>query len=328
MVRLDTLNDIYAGVSEELSEVSARLSRTVSHCFELLGDSAYGRDMLRGKLVRPALALMCAKLYSDDVSDLLDLATASELVHIATLIHDDVVDRAEMRRGISSVNARWDDKSAVLSGDRIVCEGLLLLSKYRAIGAAEVMLAALKRVVEGEMRQLHPHHTLDEATCVEVAREKTGTLIAAVCQLPVMWFGAETVCVEALAQFGNYFGTAFQLVDDLLDLTGEEFTLGKIPLSDIRNGKRTLPLVYLQDIISSDTAAKRRFSEFINADSGRESDAVWLSELIRDSGCADRTLSTASTYIARAKQCLEPFSDSRAKDALLNLSDFVIDRKR
>jgi geranylgeranyl pyrophosphate synthase len=308
MSQPDTLSDIYAGVSQELSEVSARLADAVSECFALLGDRAYGTDMLRGKLVRPALLLMCGKLFNDDVSELVNLATASELVHTATLIHDDVVDSAEMRRGAPSVNARWDDKSAVLCGDRVVCEGLLLLSEYERISATETMLATLKRVVRGEMRQLRPDRKLDEATCIETAREKTGSLMSAVCRLPATWFGADAERVESLARFGGHFGVAFQIVDDLLDLTGEELTLGKTPLSDIRNGKGTL-------------------SELIDARQPHEQETVWLSELVQESGCAERTLETASGYAAQAGLCLEVFPDSSAKGALLNLLDFVIHRR-
>ncbi len=327
MVQPDTLSDIYAGVSSELSELSSRLADSVSECFTPLGDGTYGTDMLGGKLVRPALVLMCGKLFSEHVSELVDLATASELIHIATLIHDDVVDRAEMRRGIPSVNARWGDKSAVLCGDRIVCEGLLLLREYESIRAAEAMLNALKCVVEGEMRQLRPDRKLDEAACIEVAREKTGSLMSAVCRLPAMWFGAETTCLESLAQFGEHFGVAFQIVDDLLDLTGEKLTLGKIPLSDIRNGKRTLPLIYLEDIIANDDALERRFSGLISAEQPHESEIAWLSELIQQSGCAERTLETASGYAAKASRCLDVFPDSSAKDGLLNLVNFVIHRR-
>jgi geranylgeranyl pyrophosphate synthase len=327
MSQPDTLSDIYAGVSQELSEVSARLADAVSECFALLGDRAYGTDMLRGKLVRPALLLMCGKLFNDDVSELVNLATASELVHTATLIHDDVVDSAEMRRGAPSVNARWDDKSAVLCGDRVVCEGLLLLSEYERISATETMLATLKRVVRGEMRQLRPDRKLDEATCIETAREKTGSLMSAVCRLPATWFGADAERVESLARFGGHFGVAFQIVDDLLDLTGEELTLGKTPLSDIRNGKGTLPLVYLKDVIRNDGELERRFSELIDARQPHEQETVWLSELVQESGCAERTLETASGYAAQAGLCLEVFPDSSAKGALLNLLDFVIHRR-
>ena len=327
MLQVDALSDIYVGISDELGEVSARLTGTLSNCFAVFGDGAYGRDMLRGKLLRPALSLMSGKLFRDDVFELIDLAAACELVHIATLIHDDVVDCADMRRGIPSVNARWDEKSAVLSGDRIVCEGLLLLSEYRSIGAAELMLKTLKRVVNGEMRQLHSDRKLDETMCIDVAREKTGSLMSAVCCLPAMWFGAEAERVAALAQFGEHFGVAFQIVDDLLDLTGEQCALGKTPLSDIRNGKQTLPIVYLWDIVRKDQAIQSGFPELFDGESLRETDTARLAELMRESGCAERTLGTASQYIANAKQCLEPFPDSSAKDALFSLSDFVIDRK-
>jgi geranylgeranyl pyrophosphate synthase len=327
MLQLKTLDDIYVDINHELGEVSARLGETLSNCFALLGDGPYGTDMLRGKLIRPALCLMSGKLFSDDVSVLIDLATACELVHIATLIHDDVVDDADVRRGIPSVNARWDEKSAVLAGDRIVCEGLLLLSKYRTVGAAELMLRTLRRVVNGELRQLHSDRKLDEATCIEVTREKTGSLMSAVCRLPAMWAGAEPENVTALAEFGEHFGVAFQIADDLLDLVGEEQTLGKTPLSDIRNGKQTLPIIYLRDISRSDQTIENRLVALVDAKPVQEADARRVAELIRESGCAERTMNTASAYVSRAKQCLEVFPESPAKDALLSLSDFVIDRR-
>jgi geranylgeranyl pyrophosphate synthase len=282
--------------------------------------------MLRGKLVRPALCLMSGKLFRDDVSELIDLATACELVHVATLIHDDVVDHADMRRGLPSVNTRWDERSAVLSGDRIVCEGLLLLGEYRAAGAAEVMLRTLKCVVDGELRQLRSDRELDEAMCIEVTREKTGSLMSTVCRLPAMWLGADAESATALAEFGEHFGVAFQIVDDLLDLIGEEDALGKTPLSDIRNGKQTLPTVYLRDIVHDYQEIESCLAGLVDGGIARERDAGRLAELIHESGCAERTLDMASVYVMKAKQCLEIFPESRAKAALLSLSDFVINR--
>jgi heptaprenyl diphosphate synthase len=326
MLQVGALRDIYAGVSGELERVSERLSETLSNCFAVLGDGAYGTDMLNGKLLRPALCLMSGKLFRTDTTDLIKLAAACELVHVATLIHDDVVDRAAVRRGVPSVNARWDEKSAVLSGDRIVCEGLLLLTEYRGIRAAELMLHTLKRVVNGEMEQLHSDRRLHESTCIEVARAKTGSLMSAVCRLPAMWYGAEAERVTALGQFGEHFGIAFQITDDLLDLIGQESKLGKTPLSDIRNGKQTLPMVYLREIMYEHQAIGDGFPEHGVDPFAQDYDARRLSELIRESGAAARTLDKASYHVDMAKRSLDVFPESSAKDALLSLSDFVIDR--
>lgn len=327
MAHSGTLTGIYGDVNGELSDVSARLEEVLSRSFGLLGDCGYGTELLRGKLVRPALVLMSGKLYRDDVTELVNLAVASELIHVATLIHDDVVDSAEVRRGIPAVNVRWDNRSAVLSGDSIVCEGLLLLCEYRRIQAADVMVATLKRVVEGELRQLHSHGTLDETTCIEVAREKTGSLMSTLCCLPAMWFGGTPMQVESLAQFGEHVGVAFQIVDDVLDVTGETLSLGKVPLNDIRNGKRTLPLVYLQEVLKDNQAVKDRLSRPAGSDAPQDREIAWVSELMRESGCTERALDRASGYVQRAKGCLEVFPDSPAKDALLNLSDFVVERE-
>ncbi len=326
MVDVSALRDIYAGVSSELDEVASRLADTLSKCFAVLGDGTYGTGMLQGKLLRPALCLMSGKLFRDGVSDLVDLATACELVHVATLIHDDVVDRADMRRGAPSVNARWDEKSAVLSGDRIVCEGLLLLTEYRRVRAAELMLRTLKRVVDGEMEQLHSDRKLNENMCIEVARAKTGSLISAVCRLPAMWYGAEAEYVKALDQFGEQFGVAFQITDDLLDLIGQQSEMGKTPLNDIRNGRQTLPMIYLRDFVHDDQAVRNSFLELGGDPFAEDCDAGRLSELIRESGAADRTLDKASHHADKAKRALDVFPESSAKDALVSLSDFVIDR--
>ena len=314
MMQVGALRDIYADVSGDLEEVSELLRETLSNCFAVLGDGAYGTDMLHGKLFRT------------DTTDLIKLAAACELVHVATLIHDDVVDRAAVRRGVPSVNARWDEKSAVLSGDRIVCEGLLLLTEYPGIRAAELMLCTLKRVVNGEMEQLHSDRKLNESMCVEVARAKTGSLISAVCRLPAMWYGAEAEHVTALGEFGEHFGVAFQITDDLLDLTGQESNLGKTPLSDVRNGKQTLPMVYLRDIAHNDQAVREGLPEHDGNPFARDYDAGRLSKLIRESGAADRTLDIALYHVEKAKRSLDVFPESSAKDALLSLSDFVIDR--
>lgn len=327
MLRVNTLDDIYAEVDSELGQVSACLADTLSDCFALLGDDAYGTEMLRGKLIRPALCLMSGKLFRDDVSELVGLAAACELVHIATLIHDDVVDSADMRRGIPSVNARWDEKSAVLAGDRVVCEGLLLLSKYRTVGAAELMLRTLKRVVNGELRQLHPDRKIDEAMCIELTREKTGSLMSAVCRLPAMCLGADAASIAALAGFGEHFGVAFQITDDLLDLVGEERALGKMPLSDIRNGKQTLPIIYLRDMVRNDQTIGGSLAGLIDGELVQNADARMLADLIHESGCAERTFDMASAHVTKAKQCLEIFPESSANDALVSLSDFVLDRR-
>jgi len=326
MLQVGALRDIYASVSGELEQVCERLSETLSNCFAVLGDGAYGTDMMHGKLLRPALCLMSGRLFRPDITDLIKLAAACELVHIATLIHDDVVDGAGVRRGIPSVNARWDEKSAVLSGDRIVCEGLLLLTEYRAIRAGETMLHTLKRVVNGEMEQLHSDRRLHESRCIEVARAKTGTLMSAVCRLPAMWYGADPEHVAALGQFGEQFGVAFQITDDLLDMVGQESELGKTPLSDIRNGKQTLPIVYLREILHDDQTLRNSVPEDGVDRFLQDCDGKRLSELIRESGAADRTLDKASYHVEKAKRSLDVLPESSAKDVLLSLSDFVIDR--
>jgi geranylgeranyl pyrophosphate synthase len=187
------------------------------------------------------------------------------------------------------------------------------------------MLNTLKRVVQGEIKQLRPNHRMDEASCIEVAREKTGSLMSVVCRLPALWFQADEVSAEALTRFGEHFGVAFQIVDDLLDLTGEDLTLGKGTMSDIRNGKRTLPLVYLMDFVGTD-AFDSRFLRLVAAEQPQETDLAWLSELVKESGCAERTLETASRYAERAEECLVGFAECSAKTDLLDLLGFVINR--
>jgi octaprenyl-diphosphate synthase len=279
-----------------------------------------------GKKLRPALVLLIGKACGGD-SRLSRLGACVELVHLATLVHDDVIDGADKRRRIETVNAKWSNYDAVLLGDVIFARAINLLGRLGDARCLDVLTRATSTLCEGEILQ-NAHRNdadLDEDLYYRIISDKTAVLYAAACELAAHLAGASDEVVAALRTYGYETGVAFQIVDDCLDLTGDEKEVGKSLGTDLRNGKVTLPVIFL--LRSSKGADLKRATELVVRGARTEEERQYLKGLLLDRGAVDAALKRADAHVARGLLAAERGPESLLP-TLRALSSFVVSRRR
>ena len=246
------LRALYAPAARELEAVEGLLQQELSSDNPFVDRLAQHGFRLGGKRLRPALVLLSAQACGGIRPEHLPLAVTAELIHTATLIHDDVLDEATLRRHLDTVNARWDNEASVLLGDYLLARAICLASSLDDNFACRVISESARRMCEGELRQIESrgNYDLSEADYFEIIAGKTASLMACCCRLGAHYAGAEPAVCEALARYGHDLGVAFQIADDVLDLVGDQATVGKSLGTDLLKQKATLPLIRLLDSVT------------------------------------------------------------------------------
>jgi octaprenyl-diphosphate synthase len=255
------------------------------------------------------------------------LAAVVELLHSATLIHDDVIDSANTRRGRPSANSRWGNHRSVLAGDWLYMQSFQMALEERNFRILDILIDLTQKMVEGELIQLAKIGRIDvtEEEALRLATYKTACLFSGCARLGAVIGGLEGAEEENLAEYGRYAGLAFQLVDDLLDFTASTEQLGKPVLSDLKEGKVTLPLIYAIDNGHRDA---REFVARVLQEKGFDSvRPQTIVALVQESGALERARNLAHEYARRAKACLNGHTDSEYGRALLTLPDFILERE-
>ncbi len=281
-----------------------------------------------GKRIRPALLLLSAKLCGYQGDRHVPLASVIEFIHTATLLHDDVVDNANLRRGIASANTLWGNEASVLVGDFLFSKSFSLMVADGDLRVLQVLSAATTIIAEGEVLQLISTSDMDltEERYVEVVKSKTAILLSAACQAGAILGEATTTHEEALREFGMSLGIAFQLMDDTLDYVASEEEFGKCIGHDLEEGKITLPLIHT--LRQCTTAERERIGDIVTKELPDKSDFRAVFDLVHTYGGIDYTIARARDYIAQAKSQLGSFSSSPLRDALMSLSDYVVTRAK
>ncbi|HBF13519.1 MAG TPA: octaprenyl diphosphate synthase [Deltaproteobacteria bacterium] len=280
-----------------------------------------------GKRLRPVLTLISARLSSYQGSESLSIGAAIEFMHTASLLHDDVLDNATLRRGRATINKKWGNHVSVLVGDFFYCRAMDILVKHGDLRILRVVTDAVTSLTEGEILEIIKTNdpTLKEEEYLKIITGKTAELIAAACQAGAIMGKLSGEFEQALRQYGLCLGIAFQLVDDVLDYTAQEEEFGKINGTDLKEGKLTLPLLLaLKRCNEEETILVKNalVAESINADVFKTIfGIIHKYEGVRD------TLSLAQNYVERAKKSLDPFRPSLEKDSLCALADYVLMRK-
>jgi octaprenyl-diphosphate synthase len=319
-----SLAGLYRPIARDLEEVerifAAELASPVPCVRELLTHLGH----YRGKRLRPALLLLAARACGRVVPAHHVLAAVVEMVHTATLVHDDILDGAAVRRHVATINARWDDARAVLLGDLLFTHAFYLASTTGSAEACRVIGAATNRVCAGELRQVGERGNLDltEDEYYAIIRGKTADLTACCCRLGALFAGASDAVVEALARYGLSLGLAFQIADDLLDLVGEERLAGKSLGTDLAQQKLTLPIIRL--LQQADPDAAREIRRLLTA-SGVSQRAELLRRLEQSGALADATRA-AERHAADARQELLTLPPSECRQVLEELTDLVVHR--
>ena len=278
--------------------------------------------------MRPMFVFLTAKMISNgEVSERTYRgASVLELIHTATLVHDDVVDESDRRRGFFSINALWKNKIAVLVGDFLLSKGLLLCIDNNDFDLLKIISVAVREMSEGELLQIEKARNLDitEAIYYEIIRQKTATLIAACCSLGAASVKPLSEEVETMRKFGELIGMAFQIKDDLFDYGTQQ--IGKPTGIDIKEQKMTLPLIYVLNHCS-----KKEKSWLINSVKNHNKDSKRVKEVIafvKDNGGLDYAVSKMKAFQEQALKLLEPFPESPYKKSLILMVNYVIERNK
>lgn len=281
-----------------------------------------------GKRFRPMLTILMARALGYRGDDILPLACSLELLHSATLLHDDIVDGAKLRRGRQSAHLLFGATHTILVGDALLALANRLVAEYGIPALTRHLSEALLRTATGEIQEIaHLRDTnLNIETYYEIITGKTAFLIQAACRCGAVLAGASTEQEEAAAEFGLALGIAFQLVDDALDYTSPSVVSGKPAASDLKEGKVTLPLIlYLADL---DFEERRRVTDDFANDRLSPEDLENLRQIIVSAGYADKTREAAASHLAKAKKALEPFPASPETGLLAQVLGPMLDRKK
>jgi len=326
-IGLVTAREIFDLVREDLAQVEQEIAAQNGSAIEPVAE--IGRYLLTGggKRLRPALLLLSAKCCGYQGPSAIRLGAVVELIHSATLIHDDVIDGADTRRGRPSANSRWGNHMSVLAGDWLYMQSFQLALGERNFRILDILIDLTQQMVEGELIQLTKLGRIEvtEQDALELAYRKTACLFRGCMQLGAVLGAQEEPAERALADYGRYAGQAFQLVDDLLDFTASPQQLGKPVLSDLKEGKVTLPLIFaLQD---GDSDGRGLVATVLAEKGFRSVRPEQIARLVERSGALGRARRVAHEFADKAKACVEGFSDSEYARALRAIPDFILERE-
>lgn len=321
-----TLDGLNALVAQDLEDVNREIMRRMESRVALVPELAGHIVTAGGKRLRPMLTLAAAKLCGYGGQRHIGLACCVEFIHTATLLHDDVVDDSVLRRGDASANAVWGNKPSVLVGDFLFSRAFQLMVRDGSLRVLQILSGAAAVIAEGEVMQLSTSNDTEtsEDEYLEVISSKTAKLFAAACQLGAVVAERPAAEEEALESYGRNLGIAFQLVDDALDYTARQATLGKTVGDDFRDGKITLPVVLA---FRRGSEEERSFwRRTLEEGAQREGDLARAIALMERHGALADTIERARHYGAIARDALGLFPQSTAKQALIEAIDFCIER--
>jgi octaprenyl-diphosphate synthase len=319
-------NSIALTIAADMREVDAVIRQQLQSEVPLVNQIADYIISAGGKRIRPVLVLLMANAWGINGSHHHQLAAVIEFIHTATLLHDDVVDESSLRRGRETANALFGNAASVLVGDFVYSRAFQMMVGIDDMRVMRILADATNVIAEGEVLQLLNMHDPDvtEERYLQVIRSKTAKLFEAAAQIGALIAGASDADIAAAAQYGRSIGTAFQLVDDVLDYSGNAAAIGKNVGDDLREGKPTLPLIYL---IENGTPAQRDLVRSC-IETGDEQHFDEILTLITRSGALDYTKSRAKAASAVARQSLAGVPDSQFRNSLLDLCSFAVDRDR
>jgi octaprenyl-diphosphate synthase len=323
-----TPQQIFSLVQEELQEVEREFARQSESPVRTISEIGKYLQESGGKRIRPCLLLLCTKLGGRVSSPAIKLAAVVEFIHAATLVHDDIIDGAEMRRGRSSVNRKWGNQITVLAGDWLYMQSFYIALEQRNFKILDILIDLTQRMVEGELIQLtlNGSHRVTEADVLDIARRKTAYLFSGCARIGGVLANVGSDHEQALARYGLNAGLAFQLVDDVLDFSSSQQILGKPVVSDLKEGKITLPLVYALDECHPDEA--RKIETVLKEHAFKSVSAAEILDIIAKYRTLERTRALAERFAREAQDALEAFAPSPYRDALNAIPQFILDRKK
>lgn len=317
------LTMLYSFLKADIDLIEKELEMAISSTSPSLRDASLHLLQAGGKRIRPVFVLLAAKFGEYNIERVKNIAVALELIHMASLVHDDVIDNAELRRGKPTVKAEWDNRVAMYTGDYIFARALEYMTDIENVEAHQILSNTMVELCIGEINQIKDKYRFDQnlRDYLRRIKRKTAILIAASCQIGAISANVPKAVHEKLFQFGYNVGMAFQITDDILDLTATEAELGKPAGSDLWQGNVTLPVLYaLEDeqlreriIRVNKHTVKSEMDEIINC--------------IKQSDVIDRSHALSQCYLSRALHILDDLPPNRTKKSLRDIARFIGKRK-
>jgi octaprenyl-diphosphate synthase len=320
------LAGIQSPVEDRLDRVQDELRRIIVADFDMIEEVNEYLLLMRGKLFRPTLLLLSNQVGGRPSDDAVTLAAVVELVHLATLVHDDAVDHSVLRRGLPTVNALWTHQIAIIMGDYLYSRAVTELARLGNLESVRVLADAANEMSVGEMRQLTSYDALDftEEDYVRLIAAKTASLMSAACEMGALV--GEPAYRQPMRQYGHNLGMAFQIADDLLDYTGSQDVTGKPTGHDLRERKVTLPLVgALKSVSATEDATIREFFTLVEP---TDEDIARVVTIVEERGGLAYARARAAEYAERAETALDELEDGPAVDALRDGIAYAIGRSR
>ncbi|AGX05295.1 MULTISPECIES: heptaprenyl diphosphate synthase component II [Bacillus] len=317
------LKMMYSFLDSDINIIEQSLEETVQAESPLLRNASMHLLQAGGKRIRPVFVLLSAKFGSYDISEIKKVAVALELIHMASLVHDDVIDDAELRRGKPTIKAKWDNRTAMYTGDYIFAKSLEVMTEIERPEAHEILAKTIVEVCVGEIEQIKDKYRFDQNLRDYLLRikRKTALLIAASCQLGAVAAGVDESIHKKLYKFGYYVGMSFQITDDILDFTGTEKELGKPAGGDLLQGNITLPVLFAME----DEDIRREIVKVNETMDRKEIEKVI--SLIKNSGAIERSFTVSNQYLSKALAVLDTLPQNRAKKSLRDIAKFIGKRK-
>ena len=321
-----SFDDLSALVADDMAAVNTLILKRMESQVALIPQLAGHVISAGGKRLRPMLTLASAKLCGYQGTRHITLATCIEFIHTATLLHDDVVDESDLRRGLATANSVWGNQASVLVGDFLFSRAFELMVEDGSVTVMGILSSASARLAEGEVMQLMTVNDTEtgETAYLDVIKAKTAQLFAAACRLGTIVAERPKIEEEALQAFGMNLGIAFQLIDDVLDYSAKQATLGKTVGDDFREGKITLPVILA--FRRGDDEERKFWRRTLGELDQTDTDLKHAIDLLEKHQALSDTVERARHYGSIARDSLGIFSDGAAKNAMINLIDFCIER--
>lgn len=322
------LRDVYTNIKADLKQIEVKLQQLCRHPNPLIAEIGNYIFKKSGKRMRPALLTLCSNLFNYQGRDHILMGALVETIHTASLIHDDIIDNSDRRRGKETVHARWGPNITVLLGDFLYIKtiGRSLESGYHDI--TQTLIDITSQMIEGELQEyyLSGNLKIGEDEYLDILNKKTASLFSASCRIGGILGKTTTENLDRLSEFGTNIGLSFQIIDDLLDYTGNEQILGKPVLSDMKEGRITLPLIYT---MNHDGTKNRDLLLKIFRKEQLESEAqIQIINMVKSNGALDYTLSKARHYAQKAEEVISGFPESVYRDSLSLIPPYILSRKR
>ncbi len=327
MKPINTLyKDILKPIKNKLKAVEEEIEKELKSDIEILSRMSEYLAKTKGKRIRPALFILCSRLLGIKSDRDIVFATVIEFLHTATLVHDDIIDGADTRRGMTTVNAIWGNELTVLLGDYLYLKAVEIALTERKIEILDILADITIKMIEGELIQLSKRGDIQtsEEVYMDIINRKTAHLFSGCGRISSILAEASDSMARGIADYCFNLGIAFQLIDDVLDFTGEGKVLGKPVANDLSEGTTTLPIIYA--LKKASQSEKETIRKILKEGSPSDEERSWVLALLKKYGSLDATIATAKEYSAKAVSSLEVFPPSDTKDILTELPSFVVKR--